>query len=572
MTSAPPVPIWQWPPPDPQAEALGHTLGVSPILATLLRQRGFTDEAAARAFLDPKLQALGDPFLITDLRVAAERLLHAIAQSESIILYSDYDVDGVTSSALMLRALRKLGAQKIRSFLPHRMDEGYGLTRDGLERCLQEHGGAPGVLVALDCGTNSPDEIAWLQAQGTSVIVVDHHTLGDRLPECAAVVNPHRDGARTYFATVGLAFKLCHGLLKLLPEGERVFDLRNYLDLAATGTIADIVPLVEENRILVHHGLRVLEQTQNAGLRALKEITGMKGAATPYDIGFKIGPRLNAMGRLGDALESLQLLTTDDAQEAERLAQALDLRNRERQETERGVLEEAKARLEAEFDPERSRAIVVGGRGWHPGVVGIVASRLQKLHYRPAIIIGFDDAGIGKGSARSIAGCHIADALRACEEHLERCGGHAMAAGLTIQEEKLPAFCSALEAWLAENVPADAWQPRLAIDALIDPQAITVGLWEELQKLAPFGQGNPEPVLAVGPVMFDRLPSAFGKEAQHLKMTIRTGAGRTEAVAFGQAHWLANTPSLPLFLGGNLRWDDYRDTIQLRLMDWKSAD
>ena len=568
----PPTRRWIWP------QAAGESIlekecGVSPLVARLLVRRGITTPDQAEHFLDPRLQSLADPFLLTDLRPAAERLARALLRRETVAIFGDYDVDGITSTALLTRVLRALGGT-VKTFLPHRVAEGYGLTRAAAERCLAEL--RPDLLVAVDCGTSSREEIAWLTAQGVSVVVIDHHELPPQLPACDALVNPHRDlhGAALHganacdLASVGLVFKLCHGLLKLDPAYRERVDLRDHLDLVALGTIADLVPLRGENRIYVRHGLLRLEKTKVPGLRALAKVAGVKHPATPDDVGFRLGPRLNASGRLDDAGASLRLLLTDDPAEAETLAKGLDLQNRERQELEQKTLDEALADLAAHFDGTEW-GIVLGSRGWHVGVIGIVASRIQKLYGRPTIIIGFDEQGAGKGSGRSVEGCRIVDGLSAANDLglLERFGGHEMAAGLSIREEQLQPFRAAFNGWLREAITVETLQPRLHLDGELRVDQIDDALFHDISRLAPFGRENPQPVFALRQVAMARPPQRI--KEKHLKLFLGTASRGCDAIAFGFAE--RPMPAAPLSVAGVVEWDDYRNRVQLRLIDWQSG-
>ena len=437
---------WIVSPGQPAVESkLAEELSISPLAARILVQRGCSTPAEAERFLQPRLKDLSDPFLLGPLREAVERIWKAIDRRERITIYGDYDVDGVTSAALLVRVLRTFGAEVL-YFLPRRMDEGYGLSADGIERCLVET--RPRLLIAVDCGTTSREEIAALKGQGVEVIVLDHHQAPAELPDCL-LINPKIVGqpATQNLATVGVVFKVCHGFLKSGRERGRAaaqsFDLREHLDLAAIGTVADVVPLDGENRTFVRAGLGQLGKTTKVGLRALKQVARVSSSPTPYHIGFQLGPRLNAMGRLDDALASLELLLTEDAARAEELARLLDRCNQERQEIEQRAVEEALEMLGA-FDPAR-HVIVLAKAGWHLGVIGIVAARIVREFHRPTVVIGFDGEGMGKGSCRSIEGFHLVEGLKRCESLLERYGGHQAAAGLSIQAGQIEAFQKQLE-------------------------------------------------------------------------------------------------------------------------------
>src|SRR5207253_429306 len=357
----------------------------------------------------------------------------ALDRRERIVLFGDYDVDGVTSLALLAETLRAYGAIPD-LFLPSRMEEGYGLSHDSVQRSIQQF--HPQLLIALDCGTSSGAEIFDLRKPGVEVIVLDHHEPKSAAPECVAVVNPKVDPGSPfhYLCSVGIVFKLCHALLKTRPLPE--FDLKSKLDLVALGTVADIVPLVEENRMLVQRGAIEIARTSRVGLRKLRQVAGVRPPILPDDIGYRLGPRLNAAGRLSTAEKSLRLLLTNDEDEAAALAIELDQQNRARQEVEKEILAAAIVTIEKQFDAARDAAIVAGARGWHPGVLGIVASRIARRYHRPSIVIGFDENGLGKGSGRSIEGLNLVDALTRCAATLEKFGGHEMAAGLAVHEER----------------------------------------------------------------------------------------------------------------------------------------
>ncbi len=555
---------WIHPPLTPEALSLARELDLHPQIASLLWQRGFHVPDQVRAFLDPRLQSLGDPFQLTDLRRAAERILRAIAAREKIVVFGDYDVDGITSSALMWRILRQLGAD-VETFLPLRIEEGYGLSQDGVERCVEAH--RPAVLIAVDCGTTAVKQVAWLRQQGIDVVIIDHHALPPELPAAHALVNPQRDGALEYLASVGLVFKVCHGLLKLAGEGSGKIDLREYLDLVALGTVADIVPLVEENRVLVRKGLRQLEHTLWPGLRALIDVSQVSFPVTAQDVGFRLGPRLNASGRLGDAMHSLRLLQTDDHGEAMAIASELNRNNRERQSVEMATFLQAEAQLQETYDPARDWGIVLSGQNWHWGVIGIVASRLQKRYHRPTIVIGLNDEGMGKGSGRSIDGISLVKALQASASLLELYGGHDMAAGLNIRAEQIAAFRETFNQHVRGQAGDDVFQSTLALSGTLPLPEVSDQLFRKFEELAPFGRMNPEPVFLFEAINYMRPPQLFGRN--HVKLFVRGERGEIEAVGFGlgEHDW----SRAPARLAGMLDWDDYHNRVQLRIADWEKG-
>ena len=458
---------------------------------------------------------------------AVERILQAIDARERIVLFGDYDVDGVTSLALLSAMLRAYGAAP-NLFLPLRMEEGYGLSRESVERCWQSH--QPQLLIAVDCGTSSADEVAELRRQGADVIILDHHEPKAALPDCTAVVNPKVSAECTlrYLCTVGIVFKVCHALLKTRPLA--TFDLKSHLDLVALGTVADIVPLLGENRILVHRGLCQIAGSSRPGVRKLMELAGVAGSVCAEDIGFRLGPRLNAAGRLATAEKALQLLLTTDEAEACELATLLDLQNRERQSVEREICAAAEQQVEQSFDAERDAAIVVGARDWHPGVLGIVASRLMRKYHRPSIVIGFDANGLGKGSGRSIEGLSLVQALGRCEKWLEKYGGHEMAAGLTIREANFAEFAQAFRDASRELLSDAALEPRLHLDHELLFSELNGDLlgWHEV--LEPFGAGNPQPTFFARGVEPAVAPQVV--KEKHLLLRLRQRNYHARAIFF----------------------------------------
>lgn len=529
-----------------------------PCMVRLLQRKKFSCAKDVRAFLQPRLAALRDPFLLPQMDRAVARILQAIDRRERVVLFGDYDVDGVTSLALLAQMLRAYGAAP-ELFLPLRMEEGYGLSRESLERCWQQH--QPQLLVALDCGTSSIDEARELKARGVELIIVDHHEPKSTLPECVALVNPKAGAADEYryFCTVGIVFKLCHALLKtrLLPS----FDLKAQLDLVALGTVADIVPLERENRILVHHGLRQIGQTSRLGLRKLMEVAGVHSPVRAEDVGFRLGPRLNAAGRLATAEKALRLFLTEDETEATELAALLDLQNRERQAVEKEICAAAEEKVASSFDPERDAAIVVGARGWHPGVLGIVASRLARKYHRPTFVIGFEEDGLGKGSGRSIEGLDLVEALRRCEPWLEKCGGHEMAAGLSLREENFDAFAADFRRAARELLSAEALEATLRLDEELLFSELHSALLEWHEALEPFGSGNAQPVFfarAVEPAVAPRV-----LKDKHLVLRLRQRNYHARAIYFDGAS--AALPPPPWDIAFRLQTDEYEGEKRLQM-------
>jgi single-stranded-DNA-specific exonuclease len=508
--------------PEPaQSERLARALRLPVALAQLLLNRGYRDLESARKFLNPQLRQLRDPFELPDMERAVDRVRAAIAGGQRILIYGDYDVDGISASALLKRLLSAAGAC-VRNFLPHRIDEGYGLSEDGLARCLRQH--KPDLLIAVDCGTSSVSEISNLKSRGIDVIVLDHHEPPERLPDCAALVNPKRHPDGEPLASVGVAFKFAHALLKRDRKLAGQIDLREHLDLVATGTVADIVPLRGENRILVKAGLDRLPATRKPGLRALIELAAVPEKVTPYHIGFRIGPRLNAAGRLADAMAALELLLTEDTGRAAELAALLDRHNAQRQQIEERIVEEAFA---AARQCEGDRVLVLANEAWHPGVIGIVASRVAAEFYRPSVIIGAD----GKGSCRSISGFSIVEALRHCAKLLEKFGGHEMAAGLNVKPGNVGRLRRALNEYAGRVLGEEDLLPRVTVDATVQLGELDEEFFRALQRFEPCGVDNPAPVFAVLGVRLHGRPRLL--KDKHLKFYLTDGETVQEAVWWG---------------------------------------
>lgn len=528
-------------------------------IARLLLRKGFASAEEIENFLRPRLSSLRDPFSLPQMDKAVARILEALDRRERIVLFGDYDVDGVTSLALlseMLCAYRP-AAYGPQLFLPLRMEEGYGLSPESIERCLEQHD--PQLLIAVDCGTSSLREIGDLQKRGVDVIVLDHHEPKSALPECIAIVNPKTDPESPfpYLCSVGIVFKLCHALLKTRPLSD--FNLKSKLDLVALGTVADIVPLVGENRIFVQRGAVEIARSQRPGLKKLIEVSGIRSPILTEDIGFRLGPRLNAAGRLSTAEKSLRLLLTRDLNEAAALADLLDKQNRERQEVEKQIFAAAEERITREYDPFRDAAIVVGARGWHPGVLGIVASRIARKFHRPTIVIGFDENGVGKGSGRSIEGLSLVEALNRCGEHLEKFGGHEMAAGLTIQEENLAAFSEAYRCVAHELLSEENLQPRLQLDHELRFSELNFDLLHWHEMLQPFGSGNPQPLFLARGIETVAPPRVVNDK--HLILRLRQNNYHRRAVYFDAAN--LNLPQPPWDIAFRIRADEYEGETRL---------
>ncbi|MDW7711758.1 MAG: single-stranded-DNA-specific exonuclease RecJ [Deferrisomatales bacterium] len=530
---------------EPAAEARGsisRASGVSGLAASVLAARGIVEPEAVGAFLHPSLANLPDPSLLPGMDAAVGRLARAAEAGETVWVYTDYDVDGVTAAAVLGEFLRACRIP-VRVRLPRRDREGYGLHPSAL-REIAEEGGT--LVVTADCGVNAVEAGRAARELGIDLVVTDHHSPGDALPEAVAVVNPKLP-ASSYpdpsIAGVGVAWNLAAALRRRLREaghfgsgGEP--DLREALGLVALGTVADMAPLRDVNRVLVSWGLRALNRSPRAGIRALREVARVKGELRAGHLGFQLGPRLNAAGRMEGPQEALDLLQTGDPDRARALAQRLDRLNQERREEERGILGQAVERVEAEGWHPGRWSLAVESEGWHAGVVGIVASRLVERYHRPAVVLSVD-GGSAKGSARSVRGLHLCEVLAECGGLLDRFGGHAAAAGLSLPAERVPEFRECFEAAVRARLSEEDLAPVLTLDAEPAFSELTVEAVRELSRLEPFGVGNPTPVLLSRRVrLLDVRP--LGRDGAHAKLRLEQGGVRCEALAWRKARELGH--------------------------------
>jgi single-stranded-DNA-specific exonuclease len=515
---------WTIRPCDPrEAAGLAHALGVSETTASVLLRRGYDTPEGAGAFFAGELPG-HDPFLLGSMREACERIRAAIAGGTRICVHGDYDVDGICATALAVLTLRELGAD-VEWHLPSRFEEGYGVAGETLTRLASE---GCGLVLTVDCGITAVDEVAEAKAAGLEVVVTDHHRPGEELPDCPVVATRPSDYPFPELCGTGVVYKLAEALL-----GPGHASLARNLDLVALATIADVVPLVDENRALALAGLRRLATTTRAGLRALMHAARVDAAKVDEGaVGFRLAPRINAAGRLGRPTAALELLLTEDEDEARRIAQELEELNRERQAVEERILREAIAAIEAWPEPRRRRrGYVVADEGWHEGVIGIVASRLVERYHRPVVLIAGTE-GDWKGSGRSIPAFDLYGGLGACAEYLERFGGHRAAAGLSIRRENVDALAQAFAAHADAHLTDDELRPVTVVDAIVPGAALTLGLCAELRRLAPFGLGNPGVTLLVAGCELNDL-TAVG-DGKHLRFRVSDARGPAgTAIAFG---------------------------------------
>ena len=504
------------------------------LIRKLMAQRGISGQSMAERYLRPRLTDLGDPFIMQGMREAVERILRAADSGEYVCIYGDYDVDGVSAVTLLHEVLNAYGVEHS-YFIPTRTREGYGLSHRGILNAMKLCNRRPTLLITVDCGTSSVEEVDELARLGVDVIILDHHEGGTHgKPRAVAIVNAklEEESEFTYLCSAGVVFKLAHALMKQRRLTD--FDLKKYLDVVAVATVADIVPLVKENRLLTRTGLKFVgDAGGNIGLRILAEVAGLKLPATSSHISFRIGPRLNAAGRMGSPQDALELLTTHDERRARELAACLEEHNLQRQAEEERIRSEAMQMIAEHPEMQNSRVIVLGSRNWHPGVVGIVASSLMRRYYKPAFIISFDEQGNGKGSGRSVPGISLVDALHACADCIVAGGGHDMAAGLELREDQIDAFRQAFDAYVRDHSAEEQLDPVLNIDAEVSFDEISVDLLESYALLEPFGNSNPQPVFMSRNVMPSCAPRRVS--GNHLRFSLHQGNFEQEAVFFNAA-------------------------------------
>jgi single-stranded-DNA-specific exonuclease len=516
---------------DPPAELVDQIAADVELPKTVIKiliNRKINTAEKVRSFINPQLEDLSDPFILKGMPKAIDRVTEALKQNEKIMIYGDYDVDGITATALLFLVLNRLGAQ-VDYYLPNRLTEGYGLSEDGI---MLAKGRGISLIISVDTGITAVQEVEFARENGIDCIITDHHETGDILPDAAAIVNPKQDNCpydAAELSGVGVAFKLAQGLYKRL--GQDLSELDRHLDLVALGTSADIVPLLGENRTLTRYGFQQIVRTTKPGLKSLTFVSGLMGK----DIGtgqvvFVLAPRINAIGRLGDAKEAIKLLTTRDEQLAAKIARTLDSENRRRKSIDEATLNQALEQLEEVCDLENDKAIVLASEGWHQGVIGIVASRLVERYHLPAVLIAIDN-GEGKGSARSIPGFHLYEALKHCEDTLIRYGGHKYAAGLTILPENVEKFRVKMKAISKKMLTDEDLIPKLFVDDEIELEQIDSHFVDILESFSPFGPMNMRPIFLTRNLEVVGQPYKVGKN--HLKMKVRKGNAVLDVIGFG---------------------------------------
>lgn len=512
-----------------EVDTLCKELNISPLMAKVLINRGFCEVQEARSFLNTDLNSLIDPFLLKDMEQAVARIIKAIESNEKVCIYGDYDADGVTSTSVLLLFLEKTSANCI-YYLPNRLEEGYGLNKDAVDK-ISDLGVS--LVITVDCGITNIEEVDYLNKKGIDVVVTDHHQCGELLPNCIAVINPNREDCSYPFkklAGVGVAFKLVQGLSKKLGIS---IDYEQILPIVAVGTVADVMPLVGENRVIVKNGLKIVNNRQrlNIGLEALLEVSGLKNKEiSSYHIGFVLGPRLNAAGRLGVASTGVEMFVSKDYEKAFTLAKELDEENKKRQEIEDEILKEAEELIKQQIDLEKDKVIVLASDKWHSGIIGICASKLTDKYFKPTILFAIE-GDFARGSARSIPTLDIYDSLTKCGELFEKFGGHKQAAGISIKTKNIEAFRKKINDIVIDSLDEEDFIPKISIDCEIGSEDINLETIMELKKLEPFGIENPSPQFIYKDALIGSIRSV-GKDNKHLKLVLEKDNNKVDAIAF----------------------------------------
>lgn len=571
------LPIARWKFPDTHedvqsrhVDTLTGDLKLHPVISKILVNRGITNTEDAKRFLFPSLKQLHNPFLMKDMEKGIERLIQALSANEKIVVYGDYDVDGITSTVILVKFLSEI-QEKVTYYIPGRIEEGYGLSKTAIDTFRKD---GTTLIITVDCGISSHEEIDYAVSSGIDVIVTDHHETPDTLPECSAVINPHRDDCAFPFkslAGVGVAFNLLIALrgrlrnLGFWKDGEYP-NLRNYLDLVAIGTIGDIVPLQDENRVLSKIGLGVINTTERVGLNALISVSNMKDRTVNSEsAAFRLIPRINAAGRIGAPEDAVELFLTDDEEKAAMLAQRLDSYNKKRQEMEKIILNEILDDIDTNIDTDDTGILVFASHKWHPGVIGIVASKLVDRYYKPVILISIKD-GVGKGSGRSIVEFNLYGGIEKCSSLLLSYGGHRYAAGVSIREEDIEEFSSALNRIVHEEMGDRQPVQEIMVDAMCGLSEIDCSLISQIEMLAPFGNMNPEPVLHAKNIT---IPSSTVVGNNHLKMRANGDGIQYDSIWFNRGHFsslLAGATADIVFTPQINRWNG-NSCIQLKMKD-----
>lgn len=545
-----------------KVEKLKSKYGISELLATILVNKNITTQKEIEEFLNPTRNDFFDPFLINDMDIAVERIRKAIETQEKVIIYGDYDVDGITSITVLKSFLKDVGLD-VDYYIPNRLEEGYGLNKNAIDEIAKNK---YTLMITVDCGISAIEEVNYANSLGIEVIVTDHHEPGEELPKALAVIDNKRKDSKYPFrelAGVGVAFKVSQALAQSMNVKEE--EYLKYLDIVCVGTISDIVPLISENRVITKLGIKLLKQTRNTGLKAIINSSGYS-QINSTTISFGVAPRINACGRMGKAEQALKLLLSKDIYEVNKLTQELNNYNRERQEIEKEIFESVLNKIE-QNNLDKNRTIVVGGEGWHHGVIGIVSSKITEKYFKPSILLSFEEDGTGKGSGRSIPGFDLHEALMKCENCLEKFGGHSMAVGLTLKKDKFEQFYDEFEKVAKENKTENI-VPIINVDAKIELNEIDKTVVEDLKQLEPFGEANKMPVFALKNIRIDSIRAL--SEGKHLKLTLRDNNQIINAIGFNIGE-LANEYKIgdKVDLAGVLEINTFNgiDNLQINIKD-----
>ncbi|HJN18010.1 MAG TPA: single-stranded-DNA-specific exonuclease RecJ [Armatimonadota bacterium] len=556
--------------PDVERE-LSEATGISRVTAALLAGRGITSPKQVEAYFSPSSSQLHDPADLPDIGVAVALVNEAIDQRQTVLVHGDYDVDGLTATALLVRFLSKLGCN-VQHFIPHRIHDHYGLNTGAVERAINE---GASLVIAVDCGVRDHEAVERACEMGAAVIVLDHHEPGEELPPADAIVDPkvaHSTYANRELASAGLALQLARAVAKA-RDIDVAFVERAFLDLAALGTIADVAPLIGENRALAAMGLERLAKTKKTGLRTLMNLCKVNGAVKASDVGFRLAPRMNAAGRLADPGPALDLLLTADQDEANRTSMYLDGVNRQRQQEQQSIYDDVRLMIERDVELDDTPVIVLASDRWHVGVVGIAASKVVSMYGRPAILM-VGDGGVYRGSGRSIPEFNLAAGLDRCADVLERHGGHAMAVGAQVKRENLELLRERLCAVANETLDIMSLEASIEIDAEVQLSEVTHQLTEEMATMDPFGNGNPEPSLAVkGARVADKM--LVGRDGTHLKLWVTDETHTYECIGFGMSRdyqWLRDSERVDLCFSPEINEYQGSRTLQLRLKALRPAE
>ncbi|RUL89557.1 single-stranded-DNA-specific exonuclease RecJ [Tautonia sociabilis] len=569
---------WQLRPSDPaRVSWLGKEAGIPPLVAQILLNRGVDDPAKAIDYIEARRKSLHDPELLPGVAEAADRIVRAVKDGRKIVIYGDYDVDGVCGTSILWSCLRLAGARSTEYYIPHRVEEGYGLNADALKKVATELGGS--VVVTVDCGITSVREARVARELGLELIVTDHHTIGPDLPEADALVHPRLPGGTYPFGELcgaGVAFKLAWQICKSFGDGKKASPhLRDFLmealGLVALATVADMVPLEDENRIFVRHGLDGIRANPSVGLTALMRVSNCLGRKklSTGSVGFGLAPRINAAGRLERAMLAVEMLTTNDPARAENIAEQLDACNRKRQEIEQSIVADAKQMMEAVGGLGERGAVVLGHPDWHPGVIGIVAGRLAEIYHRPSIVMALRD-DLCQGSGRSIPGFDLYEAIRACSDGLLGFGGHRAAAGLRMTPDRFDGFAERFDHHCRGSLTEDQKVRKLDIDAEVRLAELSLRVVEAIEWLEPYGVGNPRPVFSSDSVRIVGEPRVVGDRKNHVQLRLSQNGTTLKGIAWNMADRLATlapgTDCAIAFLPSINEWNGRRE-VQLEIRD-----